>query len=465
MLMRRKSVLVHLALAALMPFLIAWTYPSASSGATPIANEIERGTAAMPPTFPPATSGDSVIATYTFPDVSLAAVENAALPGTVANDRKFFFGGFGSDLWHGPNDAPNEFWMITDRGPNGQIMVGDENRRTFPVPDFDPAIVHVFIDGDTPRIDKVIPIVGQSGTPVTGMSNLERDEIPYDYSAQNRLPFNQNGLDTEGIVRTASGDFWLVEEYGPSIVHVDAAGKVIKRYVPAGLNYTDTDYPVDKTLPAAFGNRRQNRGFEGVTLGADGKTLYMVLQSPLYNPDKKTGDASRNTRILAFDITTEQPVAEYVYRFSTPAEFNGGSGIKQNDLGSSVIRTVNETTLLIEERIDVIAKFFLIDLTQATNILGTQWDDPRAAPSLESLADPAANGITVLPKTLALDLSSFSGMPNKLEGLAILDRNTVVISNDNDFQIGDVDADGNNTTSGSQTKLFVIHLAMPLPLP
>jgi hypothetical protein len=245
---------------------------------------------------------------------------------------------------------------------------------------------------------------------------------------------------------------------------VDATGKVIKRYVPAGLNYTNTDYPVEKTLPAVLGNRRQNRGFEGVTLGADGKTLYAVLQSPLYNPDKKTGDASRNTRILAFDITTEKPVAEYAYRFSTPTEFNGGSSVKQNDLGSSVIRTVNATTLLIEERIDVLAKYYTIDLTKATNILGTQWDDPKAATALESLADPATNGITVLPKTLVLDLSSLSGMPTKLEGLVIMDKDTVVISNDNDFQIGDFDANGNNITAGFQSKLFVIKLPAPLPL-
>lgn len=465
--MRGRSLFVRLSLVALFPFLVAWTFTTTPPGTTPTTGGAGSSPTAAPPATaaaPPAAGGPSIVATYTFPNVPIATVQNAVFPGSITNDRGFFFGGFGSDLWHGPNDGPNEFWMITDRGPNGQITVGDDTRRTFPIPEFDPTIVHAVIDGGAAKIDKVLPIVGQSGKPVTGMSNLDRDEIPYDYTAQTQLPFNQSGLDTEGIVRTAAGDFWLVEEYGPSIVHVDAMGKVIKRYVPAGLNYTSTDYPVDETLPAVLGNRRQNRGFEGVTLGTDGKTLYMVLQSPAYNPDKKTGDASRNTRILAFDITTEKVTAEYVHRFSTPTEFNGGSSVKQNDLGSSVIRTVNATTLLLEERIDTLAKYFLIDVTEATNILGTQWDDPKAATSLESLADPAANGITVLPKTLVLDMSSFSGMPTKLEGLAILDKDTVVISNDNDFQIGDFDANGKNITTGFQSKLFVIHLATPLPL-
>lgn len=409
-------------------------------------------------------SGNRVIAAYNFPDVPLATVQNAVLPGSVANDRKVFYGSFGSDLWHGPNDGPNEFWMVGDRGPNGQIKVGDETRRTFPVPEYDPAIVHVQVENGAVEIVQVIPIVGQSGKPVTGLSNLkERDEVPYDYAAKNVLNYNVNGLDTEGIVRTAAGDFWLVEEYGPSIVHADATGKVLKRYLPEGLNYSGADYPVAPTLPAIFGKRRQNRGFEGVTLSTDAKTLYIILQSPLLNPDTKTGNASRNTRVLAWDIASEKTTAEYVYRFSTPAEFGDPGTNKQEDLSSSTIRTVNATTLIVEERTDPIAKLYLVDLTTATNILGTKWDDPAASPTLESLADPAASGVTVLPKTPLIDLATLPGVPRKIEGLSVLDKNTIAIANDNDFRVGDFDADGTLIPSGSPTRLIIIGLGKPLP--
>ena len=91
--------------------------------------------------------------------------------------------------------------MLTDRGPNGQIKVDGTNRRTFWVPDFTPMILRVKTEGKTIRILETIPIVGQSGKPVTGLPNLKDvDETPYEYSARDVLPFNPNGLDTEGLV-------------------------------------------------------------------------------------------------------------------------------------------------------------------------------------------------------------------------------------------------------------------------
>ncbi len=180
----------------------------------------------------------------------------------------------GSDLWRGPDDAPNTFWTVTDRGPNGQIRVDGANRRTFPVPEFTPLILQAQITGDRVDIVQVLPIVGQSGKPVTGLPNLlPRDERPYDFTAMGELPPNPNGLDTEALVRTRAGDFWLVDEYGPSLVHVDADGKVIRRIVPEGVNYTGTDYPVSSTLPAIYGKRKGNRGFEAAALSADERTL------------------------------------------------------------------------------------------------------------------------------------------------------------------------------------------------
>jgi hypothetical protein len=130
-----------------------------------------------------------VTATYTLPDLPLATIQNAKLPGTISNDRKILLGSVGSDLWRGPTDSEGEFWMITDRGPNGQVKVNAENRRTFPVPEVNPMILRVKVDGSAIQILETIPIVTQSGKPVTGLPNIEgRDETPYDYSGQKKLP-------------------------------------------------------------------------------------------------------------------------------------------------------------------------------------------------------------------------------------------------------------------------------------
>ena len=170
---------------------------------------------------------------HTLPDVPLAAFQNAKLPGSVTNDRNLLLGGIGSDLWHGPGDPPDEFWMVTDRGPNGQILVDAVNRRTFPVPEYTPTILKVRAANGTIEIQQAVPIVGQSGKPVTGLSNIEGfDEVSYDLRAETVMPYNPNGLDSEALVRTASGDFWLADEYSPSLVKVDATGKVVKRCVP-----------------------------------------------------------------------------------------------------------------------------------------------------------------------------------------------------------------------------------------
>ena len=415
----------------------------------------------------PVFAQNKVIATFTFPDTPIKVFQNKSFPGSVANDRKVLLGSVGSDLWHGPKDARDEFWMLTDRGPNGQIRVDGSNRRTFWVPEFNPTILRVKTEEKAIRILETIPIVGQSGKPVTGLPNLKGiDETPYNYSAKEILPFNPNGLDTEGLVRASAGDFWIAEEYSPSLVHLDRNGKVLKRYIPEGLNLEGTDYPVAQALPAIYGKRKINRGFEGIALSADEKMLYVVLQSPLLNPDRKTGDVSRNTRLLVFDIASERVAAEYVYRFDASKEFDPNPQNTPDEMKLSGVVVLSPTTLLVLERTDLVAKLYSVDMSQATNILNTKWSDPKTAPTLEALIDPVAAEVRALSKTLVLDLSSLDGMPEKIEGVALLDRNTIAVANDNDFDSEESQYDdaGNNIGKGKKSQILIISLAKPLAL-
>src|SRR5215204_2079265 len=187
---------------------------------------------------PGAANQASVLATFTLPDTALDELQNKALPDhPIADDRGIFLGGVGSDLWHAPGEAANAFWLVTDRGPNAEIEVevngDDEDRRTFPVPNFTPLVLHVRAEDGVLSITDAIPIVNRNGEPVTGLPNLEDiDEDPFDVDARERLAFNPDGLDVEGFVRTSTGDFWLADEYRPSLVNVDATGMVRARYVP-----------------------------------------------------------------------------------------------------------------------------------------------------------------------------------------------------------------------------------------
>lgn len=405
-------------------------------------------------------SGEAYVTrTATLGDIPLGTFSNALLPGTVADDRGVDLGGIGSDIY--PADRAGEFWTVTDRGPNGQIKVDGTKRRTFPVPGFDPAIVRIRVTGDTVKVLRAIPLTTSSGKPVTGLSNQAgRDEAPYSYDARTPLSYNPNGLDTEGIVRAADGSFWLVDEYGPSLVHVSARGKVLTRYVPKGLNLEGADYPVVEALPEVLLHRKVNRGFEGLA-HLPGGDLVLAVQSPLSLPDTDAGESSRTVRLLRFSPKKKAVTAEYAYRFD-PVDVVDPSEDDTSELKISSVVAVGGDRLLVEERTDKAARLHLVRLDRRADILGGRWDDEATSPSLEQLDDPAASGVPVLPKRLVVDLGTVAGVPGKIEGVARVDRDTLALINDNDFGMTDgaeaFDAQGRLVDSGVETTVTYVRL-------
>ncbi|MFD5624893.1 esterase-like activity of phytase family protein [Streptomyces sp. NPDC127072] len=400
-----------------------------------------------------------VTATATLGDIPLGTFSNALLPGTVADDRGVDLGGIGSDIY--PAGRKGEFWTVTDRGPNGQIKVDGTKRRTFPVPGFDPAIVKIRVSGDTVKVLDSIPITTSRGKAVTGLSNqAERDETPYTYDAQTPLSYNPNGVDTEGIVRAADGTFWLVDEYGPSLLHVSARGKVLTRYVPKGLNLKGADYPVVEALPSVLLHRKINRGFEGLAL-LPGGDLVVAVQSPLSLPDGDAGEASLTTRLLRFSTKKQAVTAEYAYRFD-PVNVVDPSEDDTSELKISSVVAVGRDKLLVEERTDKAARLQTVKLTSSANILGSRWDKDTTSPSLEQLDDPAASGVPVLRKRLVVDLGTVDGVPGKVEGVALVNDRTLALINDNDFGMTDgtgaFDAQGRLVDSGIETTVTYVRL-------
>ncbi|MFF7848546.1 esterase-like activity of phytase family protein [Streptomyces sp. NPDC007910] len=408
-------------------------------------------------------SAGRVVSTATLPDLPLAAFSNAMIPGSVADDRGIDLGGIGSDLF--PAERRGEYWTVTDRGPNGQIEIGKDKRRTFPVPGFDPAIVKIRVAGGRIQVLKTLPITTSRGTPVTGLPNQPgRDEAPYAYDASTPLPYDPNGLDTEGIVRDRDGGFWLVDEYGPSLVHVSAKGRVLARHVPKGLKLTGADYPVVESLPAIFLKRKINRGFEGLAL-LPGGDLVLGLQSPLLNPDEAAGKESRTTRLLRFSPRENRVTAEYAYRFDPVGTVEPGQ-TKTSELKLSALVALGGDRLLVQERTDKAARLYEVRLRRSADILGSVWDAPATRPGLEQLDDPAAARVPVLRKDLVIDLNTVKGVPGKIEGIAVEGSSTLVLLNDNDFGMTDgpgaFDARGRLIDSGVETTLVEVRLNRPV---
>jgi hypothetical protein len=375
-------------------------------------------------------------------------------------DHGIALGGVGSDIY--PADTPDEYWMITDRGPNGQVKLKGPNRRTFPVPQFDPLILRVRCRSGAPlTILQVIPVTTTDGSPVTGLSNdAKRDEIPYDWTVNAELHTNPSGLDTEGMVRAPNGEFWLSEEYSPSLLRVSAAGTVLGRLVPQGLTLPGAGYPVTDTLPAVIADRQDNRGFESLALSPDGRTLYTALQSPLADPDENTRKTSRAVRILAVDTANGRATAEIVYPLEDVAGFDPGAKGDQSQMKVSALAWYGPDQLVVGERTDEVTKLYLVRLSGATNILGGELDDPAHTPSLEQ-ATPA--GVTPLAKSLLLDVTAaVPNAPTKIEGVAVRDPSTIAVANDNDFGMRDgpaaFDASGRQNDTGIPSRLLVLRL-------
>ena len=113
------------------------------------------------------------------------------------------------------------------------------------------------------------------------------------------------------------------------------------------------------------------------------------------------------------------------------------AGKKQKDVKVSEMLAVAEDTLVILERVSKTTKLYRVELYEEDNILDSVWDALATSPSLEEIADPATVGIDVLDKELILDSAvDYPGLfPTKVEGVAMMDANTLILVNDNDFGI------------------------------
>ncbi|SEO67140.1 esterase-like activity of phytase family protein [Paenibacillus sp. OV219] len=376
-------------------------------------------------------------------------------------------GGF-SGLLHMPGDPDNVFYTLADRGPNGLITIDKTVNRTFPIQDYVPRFYKIKLEGGQVTIletNKLQLPVGAKGVvsgdrSTTGLSNIASDEKSYDNTGTKLLPLDPDGLDLEGLAYSPSDDtFWMADEYRPSLIQVKRDGTIISRFVPAGdkAKLANAQIPIVEAFPAVYSKRIVNRGFEGVTISPDGKYLYASIQSPMAVPDKATGEASRNLRILKMDLSTKQVIGEYVYVAEDAKTF---INVSQKDVVISDLHALAADVLLVDERdknegaAAQIKRVYKIDLSKATNVL----NKADISSNVEALSSDElkASGIVTAPKSLILDLTKLDYPFEKFEGLTVLNKNTILVANDNDFGVGEYDANGVLKLTDKQTQVWEI---------
>jgi hypothetical protein len=353
----------------------------------------------------------------------------------------------GSDLWY--DSRTNSYWGNTDRGPGGGVV------------DFAPRVHNFSLginpDGSTSGYVLLRTVVfKKDGQPFTG---LNPRLAPQGDASVLGLSF-----DPEGLVVLRNGNILVSDEYGPSLYEFDKDGNFIRAFeTPANLQPRDASGKLNYVdgRPTIVNGRQDNRGFEGLSISPDGKTLYAVLQDPLVNEGTNSGTPdgrrSRNVRIVAFDMASGEATGQFIYQLEALADINAripgtandfGANSQGRNIGLSGILALDNGNFLVLERdnrglgvddptaLNPVGskRVFLVDMAGATDVSGVSLANSNALPP----------GVTPVSKTLWLDIQAElqkAGVTvtEKMEGIAIGPRlangYAFVVVTDNDFSV------------------------------
>ena len=417
-----------------------------------------------------ATDTPSLVSTAVLADISLKSASNSSVADAVTDDQGVLLGGIGSDLYRNPKDPKDIFYVITDRGPNNDTVQPDKSSGTgFVVPGFSPIIMKVRLSGTEVEVLESRAITLKNRKGVTGLPNVKGyDAVPTDVKGITSTSlYNVAGQDSEGLVRLSNGQFWIVDEYAPSLTNLTKDAVVKTRYVPAKWQGTSTEFSISKSIPEIYLKRKANRGFEALAVTPDERTLFIGLQSPLLNPSSTVGNASLATRILRFDIRSRSFTGEFVFGFEKQNVVDAKS-TKASDLKLSALVALDSDTLIVQERTDNSFLLSTFEINEAANILGSKWDSIATSPSLETYAGPGTNKeiedlLALSDKKIFFNSTSIPSMPMKIEGIAVVDSNHLVVVNDNDFNFAYNATSGKVENGSVKSSFLTIKLATPLP--
>ena len=392
---------------------------------------------------------------------------NAAYPERRLEIRG---GGYGSDAAAHPTNS-NQFYVLTDRGPNADFDGIAGKGKQFLVPNYTPSIglFELQADGKIIKVKEII-LKDSNGNPISGLPNPKAfggtNEVPYDVNGQPmivnpELPFDAvsnpiktdiNGLDPEGLAALKDGSFWVSDEYGPHLVHYNANGVEIAR-INAFANDERNNVMIDGKpilLPTEFTKRRANRGMEALTITPDQSTLVGIMESSMDNPDK-SGRISSLVRMVTINLVSGQ-IAQYLYRLDNAQHVTSGI-VALSDHEFYLIEHDRKFPLQDKSAQKLIYK---IDISQATDIdaiisstsiekndtLGLTIDgqtlEQLIVANEENWQVLEEMSITPVKKTLVVDvLASLDYPHDKLEGLWLRQDGSLGLLNDDDFAMTD----------------------------
>jgi len=222
-------------------------------------------------------------------------------------------------------------------------------------------------------------------------------------------------LDPESMRRDSQGNFWFGDEFGPFLIKTDSTGKVLRSEIPL----PGVKAPQNPTLNGATANLGSSRGFEGMAINASGTQLFTLMEGEV------TGDPSKNLRINTFNLSSETfNEAFSIYKLEATATAIGD------------MTAIDDHSLLVLERNGIterndsatnvpLKKVFLVDLEVFDVVDGRNVLRKTEIANLMALADP---------NDLNGDGSTTFTFPfNTIEDILLVDANTLLIANDNNY--------------------------------
>lgn len=267
--MRRRAALPLLALPLSVTLAATLLAPAAAATADAGSEATTQSSVTSPEA---ATAGRGSRGTVTTPTLvaraTLSADFLAAGPpsgalATPANGRKGPFAGQVVPGFSGMVDAGDgTFWALPDNGFGTKANSADFLLRIYRVtPQWQTA------DGG--------PGALELGEHVSLSDPHRHVDFPIVNDATPERLLTGADFDVESIVRAPDGTFWIGEEFGPFLLHVDAAGALLAPPVPL----PDAMSPQNPYLtPGQTPRLRASNGFEALAGSPDGKYLYPITE-------------------------------------------------------------------------------------------------------------------------------------------------------------------------------------------
>jgi len=253
-------------------------------------------------------------------------------------------------------------------------------------------------------------------------------------------------IDPESMVVANDGTLWFGDEFGPFLIHTDATGKVLESEIAfpnvlgldtnAYVQTTNNPYVTDANLPSSGGP-------ESMAINKSGTYLYTMFEREL------SSDTDKQRRIInVFDLAGDKFLdTYYAYKVDTGTYVNAsGDTVTEYHTVNDMV-AINDHEFLVVEK-DRGAGDARTGLFPASNA-------SRVAAQFKhiykiDLNDVDADGY--LEKTLVVDLldiadpqglggdytidSVFTFPMESIESVHIVDANTIMVANDNNYPGG-----------------------------